>query len=93
MECWICKRPAHAVCVFCGKAVCQEHAQFKPSVKAVFKDEKGDLQAIVVDGGVWCGKCKPIEYPVNISGFEPTKSEDSSANSSETTDVQKDDKK
>ena len=73
MECWICKRPAHAICIFCGKAVCQEHAQSKPSIKAVFKDDNGDLQAIVVDGGVWCGKCKPIEYPVNISDFDPAK--------------------
>ena len=73
MECWICKRPAQAICIFCGKAVCQEHAQLKPSVKSVFKDNKGDLQAIVVDGGVWCGKCKPVEYPVNISNFDPAK--------------------
>ena len=73
MECWICKRPAHAICIFCGKAVCQEHAQFKPSIKAVFKDNNEDLQAIVVDGGVWCGKCKPVEYPVNISNFDPAK--------------------
>ena len=73
MECWICKRPAQAICIFCGKAVCQEHAQLKPSVKSVFKDNKGDLQAIVVDGGVWCGKCKPVECPVNISNFDPAK--------------------
>ena len=42
-------------------------------MKSVFKDNKGDLQAIVVDGGVWCGKCKPVEYPVNISNFDPAK--------------------
>ena len=70
MECWICKRPAQAICIFCGRAVCQEHAQMKPAVKNVFRSNDGSLKAIVVEGGIWCGKCKPFEYPVDITDFD-----------------------
>ncbi len=73
MECWICKRPAQAICIFCGRAVCQEHSQLKPSVKNLFRDESGKLQAVIVDGSIWCGKCRPLDYPIDISEFDPAK--------------------
>jgi len=30
MNCWHCDRPAHALCQFCGRAVCKDHFNYVP---------------------------------------------------------------
>ena len=66
MECWHCGRPAQAICRFCGRAVCKDHAKMLPSIVSVFGDD-GKNKAVVVGDAVWCGLCKPQEEPVELS--------------------------
>lgn len=66
MNCIICNRTAHAVCRFCGRAVCKEHLQEAPFIVALYKGEDGTQKAIVVKDAVFCGKCNPREQPVPL---------------------------
>jgi len=66
MECWHCERPAHAVCCFCGRAVCKQHVKEMPNVVAVLTGKSGDQQALAVPNAVWCGICRPNEEPVSL---------------------------
>ena len=68
MECWHCGRPAQAVCRFCGRAVCKEHAKTLPGILGIFADE-GRQKAVVVADAVWCGLCKPQEDPVELENL------------------------
>ena len=68
MECWHCGRPAQAVCRFCGRAVCKEHARKLPNIVSVFTDQ-GKHKAVVVADAVYCGLCKPQEDPVELDNI------------------------
>jgi hypothetical protein len=70
MECWHCERPAHAVCRFCGRAVCKAHAQEMPYVVDTYRTSAGEYKAIVVDGTVYCGVCKPQQEPITLKNME-----------------------
>ena len=66
MNCWLCDRPAHAVCRFCGRAVCKEHTKTLPHLEALYRNDKGVHQALVVAEAVYCGVCHPKEDPVEL---------------------------
>ncbi len=66
MNCIHCDRPAHAVCLFCGRAVCKEHMQSMPHLEALYQNEKGVQTALVVADAVYCGLCHPKEDPVEL---------------------------
>jgi hypothetical protein len=66
MNCWHCDRPAHAVCCFCGRGVCKEHAQGLPHILALYHDSEGLQKALVVGEAVHCGICRPREDPVEL---------------------------
>ena len=70
MECWHCERPAHAVCRFCGRAVCREHVKPMPFILEVFRDKEGRNKAVVVDDTVHCGVCKPQDKPVALESLD-----------------------
>ena len=64
MKCIICDRDAHAVCQFCGRAVCREHIRkdefLSGYAKALFS---GGSSAIRVENAVWCGICTVHDDP------------------------------
>jgi hypothetical protein len=66
MNCWHCERPAHAVCQFCGRAVCREHAQEMPHIVALYTDRKHETRAIVTARAIYCGICDPREDPIEM---------------------------
>jgi hypothetical protein len=70
MNCWHCDRPAHAVCAFCGRAVCKEHHRSLPNVLELFRDRAGGLRGLVVDTATWCGICDPKRYPIDLSAID-----------------------
>lgn len=70
MECWHCERPAHAACKFCGRAVCKSHAKEMPFVIHTYRTAAGAYKAIVVDGAVYCGVCRPQSDPVTLKNLE-----------------------
>ncbi len=66
MNCIHCDRPAHAVCRFCGRAVCKEHTQTMPHIEALYQNEKGVQTALVVADAAYCGLCHPKEDPIEL---------------------------
>jgi hypothetical protein len=70
MNCWICDRPAHGVCRFCGRAVCREHVKGLPAILALFRGEDNSLQALLEPEAIHCGICKPRGRPVRLEGLE-----------------------
>jgi hypothetical protein len=70
MNCWHCERPAHAVCRFCGRALCKEHVRKMPYILEVYRGEAGPTKALVVADAVWCGVCRPKEDPVELPELE-----------------------
>ncbi|MCB8984150.1 MAG: hypothetical protein H6659_10010 [Ardenticatenaceae bacterium] len=70
MECWHCERPSHAICRFCGRAVCKTHAQEMPYIIHTYRTAKGEYKAFVVAGAVWCGECKPQQDPITLANLE-----------------------
>ncbi|ABY34974.1 MULTISPECIES: hypothetical protein [Chloroflexus] len=66
MNCWHCNRPAHGTCIFCGRAICRDHAQEMPHIVALFADRKGGHKAIVTARALFCGLCEPREDPIEL---------------------------
>ena len=64
MNCWHCERPAHAICLFCGRAVCRDHARWLPHLLAVFRGGDDIPRGLVVPEAAHCGVCKPRDAPV-----------------------------
>jgi hypothetical protein len=65
MKCLQCDAQAHAVCKFCGRAVCRNHVQEKPyatgySTATGFWTRRKN--AVRVPDAVWCGSCHPEHH-------------------------------
>ena len=69
MNCWVCNLPANAVCRFCGRAVCKEHARSMPFILEAYTAKAG-LSGLVVDNAVHCGICRPKPEPVRLDFLE-----------------------
>lgn len=66
MNCWHCDRPAQAVCRFCGRGVCREHARSLPYIEALYRNDDGLQKALVVGNALYRGICHPKEDPVEL---------------------------
>jgi hypothetical protein len=65
MVCWHCRRTAVGACRFCGRGVCEDHAQEQPYVLQLFRS--GDItRALVVEDALFCGVCTPRPDPVDL---------------------------
>jgi hypothetical protein len=67
--CWKCddrgeNRHAVAVCSFCGRAVCKEHASTMPSFIAMFTGANNTPKGLAVANVIWCGICEPQPEPI-----------------------------
>lgn len=61
MECWDkdCNKPANAICAFCGRAVCRDHATTRPNILAMFLGNGETPKLVPVADAIWCGFCTP----------------------------------
>lgn len=66
MNCWHCERPAHATCMFCGRAVCKDHVRDMPHIIALLRNTRGVAQALVTSRAVFCGVCEPREELIDV---------------------------
>lgn len=67
MDCWTCRKTALGACRFCGRGVCEDHAETHPFILGVYRggpDEKP--RAIVVDDALRCGVCSPRPDPIDL---------------------------
>jgi len=66
MNCIRCEKPAHAVCRFCGRAVCKQHIQKMNYIITVYMGSGQVPKALVVADAVYCGICKPQPEPLEM---------------------------
>ena len=57
MDCWHCRRSAVGVCRFCGRGVCEDHAQTQPYILELFKGS-GPTRALVVEDALFCDRTR-----------------------------------
>lgn len=70
MNCFHCERPAHAGCIYCGRAVCRDHIKMLPHPLTTFRDTTGRLMALVTPEAVHCGHCMPHGRPVHLDSID-----------------------
>jgi hypothetical protein len=70
VNCFHCERPAHAGCVYCGRAVCRDHIKSLPHPLSTFRDQAGRLMALVTPEAVHCGHCMPHGRPVHLESID-----------------------
>jgi hypothetical protein len=66
MNCWECEKPANAVCKFCGRAVCKDHASKMPMFLAMYLGGNSTPKGLVVSDAIWCGQCQPQPEPIGM---------------------------
>jgi len=64
MLCWECDQPARAVCTFCGRAVCKDHAAKMSTFIAMFLGGEDTPKGLAVADAIWCGICQPQPEPI-----------------------------
>ena len=69
MNCWVCNLPGNAICRFCGRAVCKDHARTMPYLLEAFP-VKGELHGLAVNDVIHCGVCRPRPDPVRLDFLE-----------------------
>ena len=65
MDCWHCRRTAVGVCRFCGRGVCEDHANTEPFILQLFRGS-GSTQALVVEDALRCGGCTLRPDPIPL---------------------------
>jgi hypothetical protein len=66
MDCWHCRRNAVGTCRFCGRAVCENHAQTRPYILDLYQNDGAPPRALVVEDALFCGACTPRPDPVEL---------------------------
>jgi hypothetical protein len=66
MQCWWddCGKPAQAVCYFCGRAVCKNHASTMSSFLVMYLGGNDTPKGLAVANVIWCGICEPQPEPI-----------------------------
>jgi hypothetical protein len=65
LDCWQCRRTALGTCRFCGRGVCEDHADEKPFILELFRSA-GPTKALVVEDALFCGVCTPRPDPIEL---------------------------
>ena len=65
MDCWNCHRTAVGVCRFCGRGMCEDHANERPYILELFRGSDA-MQALVVEDALYCGNCSPRPDPIPL---------------------------
>lgn len=66
--CVLCDKTPRAICQFCGRFVCQDHATLYPYLMSVFIDN-GVPKVFTVPDAIWCTVCRPQPEPIEIPDF------------------------
>ena len=67
MDCWHCRKSALGVCRFCGRGLCEDHAQEHPYILDLYRDKDGSvMKVLVVEDALYCGICTPRPDPIDV---------------------------
>ena len=64
MKCWFCEDDARAVCSFCGRGVCRDHASKMAKFVGMFLGGENTPKGLAVADVIWCGECQPQPEPI-----------------------------
>lgn len=71
VDCWHCRKSALGICRFCGRGLCEDHAQEHPYILDLYRArEGGTMKVLVVEDALYCGICTPRPDPVEIPELE-----------------------
>ena len=70
MICWSCDDPAKGVCIFCGRAVCQEHVEKKVHIMAMYDEDSDVPHALITKNALYCGRCEPHPKAIPMPELE-----------------------
>ncbi len=66
MDCFTCRRTAVGVCRFCGRGICENHAETHPFILEAFKSPGKVTKVLVVEDALYCGTCTPRPDPLEL---------------------------
>jgi hypothetical protein len=66
MKCFHCEQEARGVCIFCGRAPCNEHMKTMPAILTIYVGEANTPKAVVESDALYCGVCKPQPEPIEM---------------------------
>ena len=66
MKCWQCDQEARAVCHFCGRFVCKDHAAKMSSFMVMYLGGNTTPKGLAVADVIWCGICEPQPEPIEM---------------------------
>ncbi len=66
MICWFCEEVGRAVCSFCGRAVCKDHASTMSSFLVMYLGGETTPKGLAVADVIWCGECQPQPEPIEM---------------------------
>jgi hypothetical protein len=58
LKCWFCDKEARGVCIFCGRAVCYDHAHKDTMTHAKSDTSTGYSTFFKVENALKCQECK-----------------------------------
>lgn len=64
MKCWFCEEDGRAVCYFCGRVVCKDHASKMSAFLTMFLAGDNTPKGLAVANVIWCGECEPQPEPI-----------------------------
>jgi len=71
MDCWHCRKSALGICRFCGRGLCEDHAQEHPYILQAYRGRSDDaIKVLVVEDALYCGICTPRPDPVSLPELE-----------------------
>lgn len=71
MDCWHCRKSALGVCRFCGRGLCEDHAQEHPYILDLYRSRDGaGMKVLVVEDALYCGICTPRPDPIDLPELE-----------------------
>jgi hypothetical protein len=69
MDCWHCRKTAVGTCRFCGRGICENHAETQPYILQVYRGRTVH-RVLVVEDALHCGACTPRPDPVDLPELE-----------------------
>jgi hypothetical protein len=66
VDCWHCRRTALGSCRFCGRGLCENHAETHPYILEVYRGGKDVAKVLVVEDALYCGLCNPRPDPIEL---------------------------
>ncbi|HJV04671.1 MAG TPA: hypothetical protein VJ868_05355 [Actinomycetota bacterium] len=59
------------VCRFCGRGICEDHAESHPYILELYRSQEV-TKALLVEDALYCGACNPRPSPLDLPELDQT---------------------